>query len=195
MFDNIREDFRIHGHSLTNGAFWAMVVYRYGAWSLKRRFGPWRWLTSKVYGVLKIISETTTGVLLDRTTKIGKGFHIVHSGMVSIHPNAVFGDRCGVMHGVTIGTNMGDDVPVIGNDVFIGCNASVLGKVKIGDGARIAANTLVIYDIPPGATAMGVPARVIPSMNLLREKPAEKTAKMPAENVPTEKVPAEDVRT
>jgi serine O-acetyltransferase len=158
-----------------------MVVYRFGVWSLHRRFPPWRWLTSKIYGVLKIFSELTTGVLIDRTTRIGKNFHIIHTGMVSIHPDVVIGDRCGIMHNVTLGTNMGDDVPTIGNDVFIGCGASILGKVTIGDGARIAANSLVITDVPPGAVAMGVPAKAIPNMILLRDKAGDKKPETPAE--------------
>jgi serine O-acetyltransferase len=162
MFQEIREDFITHGRSLKNGAFWALVVYRYGVWSLGQRFGPWRWLTSKVYGVFKILSEMTTGVRLQRETKIGQKFHIIHTGFVLIHPDVVIGDRVGIMHNVTLGTNMGPDVPTIGNDVFIGCGASILGKVTIGDGALIAANSLVIDDVPPGAVAIGVPAMVRP---------------------------------
>jgi len=172
MWQEIRDDYRIHGRSLTNGAFWALLVYRYGVWSMHRRFKPWRWLTSKLYGVLKIVIEMTTGVLLDRTTQIGKGFHIIHTGMVSIHPAAVIGERVGIMHNVTLGTNMGEDAPVIGNDVFIGCGASVLGKIKVGDGARIAANSLVISDVPAGAVAIGVPAKVMPDLSKLRKPPA-----------------------
>ncbi|MEZ5458846.1 MAG: hypothetical protein R3E65_05920 [Steroidobacteraceae bacterium] len=81
-------------------------------------------------------------------------------GSLSIHPDTVIGDDVGVMHNVTIGTNMSTTVPTIGNGVFIGVGAVILGGVKIGDGARIAANSLVISDVPPGSVAMGVPARV-----------------------------------
>ena len=112
-----------------------------------------------VYGQAKPVVTFVTGVDLECTTEIGKEFHIVHAGGIAIHPHAVFGDRVGLMHGVTIGCNMGPAAPVIGDDVFIGCNASVLGGVTIGDGARVAANSLVIYDVPPGAIAIGVPAR------------------------------------
>src|SRR5580658_4642008 len=107
--------------------------------------------------------EGQTGVLIERETVIGKKLHIIHAQGINIHPECVIGDRVGIMHGVTLGANMGPGVPVIGNDVFIGCFASVLGKVTVGDGARIAANSLVISDVPAGAVAMGVPARVIPN--------------------------------
>jgi serine O-acetyltransferase len=113
-----------------------------------------------------------TGIDLDRNTQVGRGLHIVHGGMVHIHPRTVIGDRVGIMHGVTLGTNMGDGAPVVGSDVFIGCHASVLGGVKIGDGARIAANSLVISDVPPGAVAIGVPARVGPDSSALRKNTA-----------------------
>jgi len=67
-----------------------------------------------------------------------------------------------VMHNVTIGTNMTGGAPRIGNDVFIGCGATILGEITIGDGVRIASNSLVISDVPAGAMAMGVPAKVYP---------------------------------
>src|SRR5262249_16975207 len=81
--------------------------------------------------------------------------------------------RVRILHNVTLGTNMGPDVPTIGNDVFIGCGASILGKVTIGDGARIAANSLVIADVPPGATAIGVPAKVMPNLSPVRNGEAK----------------------
>lgn len=160
MFDNIRADYALH-RPLRNRAFWALVVYRFGRWSMERKFPPWRWLTSKVYGVLTILSEIVTGVIIDRHVRIGKDFHIIHGYAIGIHPEAVIGDRVGVMHGVTIGVNMFPGAPVIGNDVFIGAYATIAGKIKIGDGARIASNTLVITDVPPGAMAIGVPAKIM----------------------------------
>jgi len=168
MWQEIRSDLRQHG--LGSGGFWAMAVYRYGRWSLARKSPSARWCTSKLYGACHPLVRVFAGVDIDRETVIGEQFHIVHAGHISIHPQTVLGDRVGIMHGVTIGTNMGTDVPVIGNDVFIGCNASVLGKVKVGDGARIAANSLVISDVPAGAVAIGVPARVSVDMSALRRE-------------------------
>lgn len=160
MFDNIRADYALH-RPLRNRALWALVVYRFGKWSSQRKFPPWRWLTSKVYGIASIVSEIVTGVVMDRGVQIGKGFRIVHPERVRIHADVVIGERVGIMHGVTIGVNMFPGAPVIGNDVFIGANATVIGKIKIGDGARIAANTLVISNVPAGAMAIGVPAKIM----------------------------------
>jgi len=159
MFENVVRDFDTHGRSLRSGGFWTLAVYRFGRWSMGLRSGPARRITSYAYSGFRAIVQLCTGVLLERETEIGEGFHIVHAGMISIHPATVIGKRVGVMHGVTLGTNMDRGAPVIGDDVFIGCNASVLGDVTVGSRARISANSLVIADVPPGGIAVGVPAR------------------------------------
>jgi serine O-acetyltransferase len=178
MFDNIRADYVLH-RPLRNRALWALVVYRFGRWSLQRKFPPWRWLTSKVYGLLNIASQIVTGTIMERGVRIGKGFHIVHPERVRIHSDVVIGDRVGVMHGVTIGTNVDGGVPTIGNDVFIGANATIIGRIKVGDGARIAANSLVLANVPPGTVAIGVPAKI---MRLPAAKPRARheAGKLPA---------------
>ena len=162
MFENIREDYDTHGRQLRNRALWAMFCYRFGRWAAELEFAPARWLFGKIYGGIMVFAPILSGVYLDRETRVGRRFHIVHPGMVLIHPHTQIGDRVGVMHGITIGQNMAGGVPRIGNDVFIGTGAAVLGPITIGDGARIAANSLVITDVPPGMLAMGVPAKNYP---------------------------------
>lgn len=164
MFERIREDYVTHGRSLRNPALWAMAVYRFGQWADRLRSAPLRWLFGKAYGVLMVFVPIVTGVHLDRRVRVGRGFHIVHAGGNFFHPDVVMGERCGVMQNVTIGTNMGEGVPVIGDDVFIGVGAVILGKITIGAGARIAANSYVINNVPPGAVAMGVPAKIFPNL-------------------------------
>jgi serine O-acetyltransferase len=161
VFENIRRDWRVNSQSSAYLSFLALLVYRFGVWAASRRPGAVRWALGNVYGLVRFIVASFTGIHLERETTVGEGLHLIHGGVVHIHPAAVIGDRVGVMHGVTIGTNVGPEVPVIGNDVFIGVNASILGKVIVGDGARIAANSLVIADVPPGAFAIGVPARAM----------------------------------
>jgi serine O-acetyltransferase len=155
----IRASLERHGGSLRDRAVWALAIYHFGVWSANLESPRARWLTSKIYGLLNVASEIVTGVTMTRDVRVGDGFHIIHAATIFIHPRVVIGDRVGIMHNVTIGTNMGSDVPVIGNDVFIGAGASILGKVRVGDGARIAANSLVINDVPAGASAVGVPAK------------------------------------
>ena len=147
-----------------NRAVWALIIYYFGVWSDQLESGAGRWITSKIYGLLSFFSEMITGVTMDRSVQLpGLGLHIIHPTSVYIHPCVKLGARVGIMHNVCLGTNMrnGEDAPIIGDDVFIGTGASILGRVRVGDGARIAANSLVVNDVPAGAFAVGVPAKSI----------------------------------
>ncbi len=160
MLKEMAADYRRHDASVLNPALWAVWNYRYGVWLDGIRFKPIRWILSKFYGLNLFFILITSGITLYRETKIGKDLHLIHCGNIAIHPDAVIGDRCGIMHDVTIGTNMVEGAPVIGDDVFIGAGAKVLGNIRIGNNVHIAANSLVITNIPDNATAMGVPAKV-----------------------------------
>ncbi len=93
-------------------------------------------------------------------TAIGPGLFISH-GQGTILSAERIGANLWVHQGVTIGWDYrGDRRPIIGDDVFIGAGAKVLGSITVGDGARIGANAVVVCDVPPGATAVGVPARI-----------------------------------
>jgi serine O-acetyltransferase len=158
----LRDDYQRHGASLKNPAMWAMAVYRYGSWVNNLPPSPFRWVASKAYGPLFLGIEVATGCTINSEAKIGENFHLIHGGNVRIHPDTVIGNDVAILHDVTIGTNMGKEgVPVIGDGVHIGSGAKILGPVKIGNGANIAANSLVINDVPAGATAVGVPARIL----------------------------------
>jgi serine O-acetyltransferase len=162
MFDNIRKDYDRHERSLLSLSFWTMVNYRFGRWGLARRTWLARKSTSFLYIISSLFIEITTANNIHRNMVVGEGFHLIHSGCIRLHPDCVIGDRCGIMHEVTMGTNMNDDSPpTVGDDVFIGCGAKILGSIHIGDGARVASNSLVLVDVPAAATAIGVPARII----------------------------------
>lgn len=172
MFEVIRGDFERHGRSLAEPALVSLLVYRWGRWALQRRNPVARWLASKAYGLLKVLVLNVTKVWIPPQVVIGEDFHIIHAeGSLSIHPDVVIGDRCGVMHNVTIGTNMGPGAPVIGNDVFIGVNSTVLGPIRIGDRVRIAANTAVTRSVPPDSIVVGSPARVFARLTLPKGTP------------------------
>ena len=160
LLKTLKGDYDRHVKNENPLGFAALATYRIGN-AVKTLPGPLAKIAGKFYGAAHWASETVCGVSIPRDTKIGEDFHLVHAGAVNIHPDCVIGDRVGLMHGVTLGTNMGDAVPTLEDDVFIGCNASVLGGVTIGKGARVAANSLVITNVPPGAYAVGVPAKVI----------------------------------
>ena len=109
-------------------------------------------------------SRHRTGIEIHPGAKIGRRLVIDHGMGIVIGETAEIGDDCLIYHGVTLG-GTGKDVgkrhPTIGNNVLIGTGAKVLGPFKVGDNSRIAANSVVLSEIPPNSTAVGVPARVV----------------------------------
>jgi len=104
------------------------------------------------------------GIEIYPDTNIGKGFYIGHFGGIVINSNAVIGNYCNISHCVTIGQlNRGrkKGVPIIGNNVYIGPGAKILGKIKIGNNVVIGANSVVINDVPDNAVVGGIPAKII----------------------------------
>ena len=103
-------------------------------------------------------------------TQIGrKNIHFGHNGLgVVIDPRSVIGDNVRIDQEVTIGIRWDEKIaPIIGNNVRIGAGAKVLGSIRIGNDVRIGANAVVLTDVPDGASAVGVPARII-----LRREPS-----------------------
>lgn len=173
LFSEIRADYRRHGRSLADPAFISLALHRYGRWGLYRRGAISRWLARKSYAFLALFICNVTKVWIPPQVKLGADFHIIHAeGSLSIHPEAIIGKRLGVMHNVTIGTNMGPGAPIIGDDVFIGVNSTVLGRIRIGDRVRIAANTAVTTDVPSDSVVIGSPARVYPRLTPFRSPAA-----------------------
>lgn len=110
------------------------------------------------------ISRRRTGIEIHPGATIGKRLVIDHGMGIVIGETAEIGDDCLIYHGVTLG-GTGKDVgkrhPTIGNGVLIATGAKVLGPFTVGDGARIAANAVVLSEVPAEATAVGAPARVV----------------------------------
>ena len=109
-------------------------------------------------------SRFWTGIEIHPGAKIGRRLVIDHGMGIVIGETAEIGDDCLLYHGVTLGgtgKDQGKRHPTIGNNVLVSTGAKVLGPFKVGDGARIAANAVVLKEIPENATAVGVPARVV----------------------------------
>jgi len=104
-----------------------------------------------------------TGIDLPCETRVGQRLRIEHFGGIIISGDTVIGDDVVLRNGVTIGLRHTGKpgAPRIGNRVDIGAGAKILGTITIGDDAVIGANAVVLKDVPPGALAVGVPARVI----------------------------------
>jgi serine O-acetyltransferase len=164
LFDTIREDWRTYDRQLSRQGLWAIVVYRYGHWQHQIRNRWVRLPFSLLFNVLKPISEILTGIELPCGATIGRRFRIHHFGGIIIGGSVVFGDDCVIRNGVTVGQRHTGlrAAPVIGNRVDIGAGAKILGAIRIGDGAIIGANAVVLIDVPENAIAVGVPARILP---------------------------------
>lgn len=109
-----------------------------------------------------------TGIEIHPGAQIGKGFFIDHGNGVIIGETTVIGDNVTLYQGVTLGgtgKEQGKRHPTIGNNVMISAGAKVLGSFTIGDNSKIGAGSVVLHEVPPGSTVVGVPGRVVKRMN------------------------------
>ncbi|MBE6611338.1 MAG: serine O-acetyltransferase [Ruminococcaceae bacterium] len=110
-----------------------------------------------------------TGIEIHPGAKIGKGLFIDHGSAVVIGETAEIGDNCTIYQGVTLGgtgKHVGKRHPTLGNNVMVGSGAKVLGPFKVGDNSKIAANAVVLEEVPSDSTAVGIPARVVRRGNI-----------------------------
>ena len=109
-------------------------------------------------------SRFWTGIEIHPGATIGRRLVIDHGTGIVIGETAVIGDDCLLYQGVTLGgtgKDIGKRHPTLGNNVMVGCGAKLLGPFTVGDNARIAANSVVLRDVPQDATVVGVPGRVV----------------------------------
>lgn len=124
-------------------------------WGLKLR-----WLAR----VVAYLSRFATGVEIHPGARIGRRFFIDHGMGVVIGETAEIGDDCTLYHGVTLGGTTwekGKRHPTLENDVVVGAGAKILGPITMGQGARVGSNSVVVKDVPAGATVVGIPGRVV----------------------------------
>jgi serine O-acetyltransferase len=158
------EDLRVAQEGLLSLGFWALQVYRFGRLRYRFRSRLLRVPLGIAHLLLAKLAEMLSGITIGVGAQIGRRLTIEHSGAIVIHGAARLGDDCIIRQGVTIGNRRLDDplgAPVIGHRVNIGAGAKILGRLHIGDDAEIGANAVVLQDVPAGATAVGVPARIL----------------------------------
>ena len=135
----------------------ALIFHRVSHWLWKHKLRFLARLNSQ-------IARHLTGIEIHPGATIGRRFVIDHGMGIVIGETAEIGDDVLLYHGVTLGgtgKDQGKRHPTIGNNVLIACGAKVLGPFKVGDNSRIASNAVVLTEVPPNATAVGVPARVV----------------------------------
>lgn len=142
---------------------WAIAVYRFGRAVREFKIPVTSHLIKLVAFVLFKFTEIVTGISLPASARIGKGLYVGHFGYIILHSDVQMGENCSIGPGVVIGTRgLGSQgAPAIGDNVYIGVGAKVLGNIKIGHNVKIGANAVVLEDIPDGATVVGIPAKTI----------------------------------
>ena len=168
MFDDLRETIRAYQARDPAARTALEVLLLYPGLKAVRSHRRAHWCYEHNLKFLaRMISQASrrrTGIEIHPGATIGKRLVIDHGMGLVIGETAEIGDDCLIFHGVTLG-GTGKDVgkrhPTIGNNVLIGTGAKVLGPITIGDNARVAANSVVLKDIPENCTAVGIPARVV----------------------------------
>jgi len=137
--------------------FHALLFHRlaHALWRRKIRF---------LGRIVSHLGRFFTGIEIHPGAVIGRGFFIDHGMGVVVGETAEIGDNCTLYHGVTLGgTSWAKEKrhPTLGNNVIIGAGAKVLGPFKVGDNSRIGSNSVVVSEVPPNSTVVGVPGRVV----------------------------------
>lgn len=150
------------------GGFLSCLLLR---WYRRSRRGS-RWY-AVLYKLLSVLLHSTLGC--DRPDGIGPGLRLPHPYNIVISDHSRIGSGCTVFHGVTIGSDerppVEESAPVLGDGVYVGAGAILVGPIHVGDGARIGAGAVVTKDVPAGATAVGV-NRIVEGARL---QPGEQT--------------------
>lgn len=125
----------------------------------------------KHYLIARFLSERAkrkTGIEIHPGATIGKGLFIDHGTGVVIGETAIIKDNVTMFHGVTLGgtgKEKGKRHPTIGNNVFIGCGAKILGNIEIGDNTKIGANAVILKNTPANVTVVGIPGQIVKRNN------------------------------
>lgn len=164
LWQQIAEDWNANGRDWTKPGFRAVAVYRFGVWRMGIRSAFLRAPLSVLYRMMFRKVRNGYGIELPYSAKVGRRLVIEHQSAIVIHGDCVIGDDCIIRQGCTLGNRYIDrplDAPKLGNRVNVGAGAKILGGVVIGDDACVGANAVVLNDIAPGETAIGIPAKVL----------------------------------
>lgn len=168
MFNTIREDIKcvFERDPAARNTFEVLTTYPGLHALLHYRLSHWCWEHGLKYPArfISFISRWFTGIEIHPGAQIGKGFFIDHGMGVVIGETAEIGNNVTLYHGVTLGGtswNAGKRHPTLHDGVVIGAGAKVLGPIDIGENARVGSNAVVTKAVPPGATAVGIPGRIV----------------------------------
>ncbi len=162
----IKEDFNTHERKLVQG-FWVLTLHRFGNWRMGVHNRYLRMPFSILYKLLFPLTEVLFGISLGYTVKVGRRVKLEHFGGMVLVPREI-GDDVTIRQNTTFGIAKKSQLngkPIIGDRVDIGCGVAILGNVTIGHDSVIGANAVVVADIPPFSLAVGVPAKIIKTLD------------------------------
>jgi serine O-acetyltransferase len=182
MFQRLREDIAcVFERDPAARSTWEVLTCYPGLHALtlhRLSHALWGWGLRWLARLSSHLTRWLTGIEIHPGATIGRRVFIDHGMGVVIGETAVIGDECTLYHGVTLGGtswNKGKRHPTLEPGVVIGAGAKVLGPITLFAGAKVGSNAVVVRDVPPGATAVGIPARIIDAeRDLRREETAER---------------------
>ncbi len=168
MIQTLREDFKavFERDPAVRSVFEIIFCYPGFHAMLFYRLAHWFW-ENQLYLLGRLISHLgrfLTGIEIHPGAKIGRGFFIDHGMGVVIGETAEIGDNCTLYHGVTLGgTSWAKEKrhPTLGDNVVVGSGAKILGPFTVGSNSKVGSNSVVVKEVPPDSTVVGVPGRVV----------------------------------
>jgi serine O-acetyltransferase len=168
MFQRIRDDIRsvFERDPAARSTLEVLLTYPglHAVWAHRVAHRLWRWRLKLLARVLAQLTRWLTGIEIHPGATIGNRFFIDHGMGVVIGETAEIGDDCTLYHGVTLGGTTWEKAkrhPTLGKNVVVGAGAKILGPITIGDNARVGSNSVVVKDVPPNATIVGIPGRIV----------------------------------
>lgn len=137
--------------------FHAILMHRIAHWFYKKNL-------LLIARIISQINRFITGIEIHPGARIGKGFFIDHGMGIVIGETAEIGDNVTLYQGVTLGgtgKEKGKRHPTLGNNIVVGAGAKVLGPLKIGDNSKVGAGAVVLKDVPPNSTVVGIPGKAV----------------------------------
>jgi serine O-acetyltransferase len=168
MFQRIRDDIRsvFERDPAARSTLEVLLTYPglHAVWAHRISHRLWRWRLKLLARVLAQLARWFTGIEIHPGATIGNRFFIDHGMGVVIGETAEIGDDCTLYHGVTLGGTSWEKAkrhPTLGKNVVVGAGAKILGPITLGDNARVGSNSVVVKDVPAGATVVGIPGRIV----------------------------------
>jgi serine O-acetyltransferase len=164
----LAEDFQTHDRLWLEPGFWAVAVHRLGARSQNVRLRLLRRPLSLAHRILSTGVDWLWGIGLPPSTQVGRRVRIWHHGSILLNARSI-GNDVHIRQDTTLGplrecdSGRPECLPVLDDGVDLGSGVCVLGGVRLGKGCFVGANSVVVQEVPPGATVFGVPARIIPT--------------------------------